>query len=160
MRLRPVRPDLPVAPGERLLAWSTTADGVVIGGTRDALYIPGRIGWEQVEAAHWDRDSSELRISEVARWGEARPEHRFTIEEPGRLLELLRERVTASVVITRHVAVDGRRGLRVIGRRPPASSAPITWVHEYDDGIDPSDPTVRAAAAEGLAAARVEVGET
>lgn len=154
------RPDLPVPAGERLLAWGTTPDGVVVGGTRDALYLPLRVPWEQVEAADWDNETSELRVSEVGAWGEIRREHRFAIDEPGRLLELIRERVTASVVLQRHVPITGRLGLRVIARRPPSLTAEITWVYEFDDGIDPDDPAVRLAAAEALAAARGEVGET
>jgi len=163
MRLRPAtvgsrRPDLPVARGERLLAWASTVEGNVVGGTRDALYAPIRIPWEQVETADWDRESSVLQISEVGNWGEIRPEHHFTIDEPGRLLELIRERVTASVVLQRHVAVAGRRGVRVIARRAPSSQSEITWLFEYDEGIDAADPTVRLAAAEAFAAAREELG--
>ncbi len=147
-----------MAPGERVLARATTTDGVVVGGTRDALYAPERVPWEQVEAADWDRETLTLQVSEVGRWGETRPEHVFTIEEPGRLLELIRERVTASVVMQRHVPLEGRRGVRVIARRAPGRTADISWVYEYDEGIDPDDPAVRLAAAEALAAARDEVG--
>jgi hypothetical protein len=155
------RPPIEVAPGERLLAWAPTPDGA-IGGTRDALYIVStvvtRVPWEQVEAADWDVDASVLRVSEVGTWGEARPEHRFTIEEPGRLLELVRERVTASVVLQRHVPIRGRRGLRVIARRAPRGDRPISWIYEFDAGIDPDDPAVRQAAEEAPAAARADVG--
>jgi hypothetical protein len=98
-----------------------------------------------------------LRVTEVGTWGERRPQHRFTIEEPGRLLELVRERVTASVVLQRHVALQGRRGVRVIARRAPRGNQPLQWIYEYDEGIDPDDPFVRHAAAEALAAARDEV---
>ncbi len=153
------RAPLAVATGERVLAWCATADGTVVGATREAIYTPGRIPWEQVEAADWDRDTSVLRVSEVGTWGVVRPEHLFTIDEPGRMLELIRERVTASVVLQRHVPLRGRRGVRVIGRRPPASSTDISWVYEYDEGIDPDEQFVRIAAAEALAAARIEVGD-
>ncbi len=74
---RDARPDLPVAAGERLLAWATTVDGQVVGGTRDALYVPQRLPWELLEAADWDSETSELRVSEVGSWGAVRPEHRF-----------------------------------------------------------------------------------
>lgn len=156
---REPRPDLPIAAGERLLAWCTTPDGTVVGGTRDALYVPQRVPWEQVEAADWDNETSELRVSEVGSWGEARPEHRFAIHDPGRLLELVRERVTASVVLQRRVAVKGRLGFRVIARRAPGQTSAITWVFEYDEGIDAADPTVRLAAAEALEVARADIGE-
>ena len=111
-----------------------------------------------MEAADWDRDTSRLRVSEVGTWGEERVEHSLIIEEPGQLLELVRERVTASVVLQRHVPLAGRRGLRVIARRAPRGDRPLTWLYEYDEGIDPADPSVRAAAEAALAAARDEVG--
>lgn len=158
MRLRRTTPALPVAPGERLLAWAESSDGTV-GGTRDALYLPDgtRLPWEEVEAAGWDSDESVLKVSEVGSWGEPRREHRLAIEAPGRLVELVRERVSASVVLQRHVPVDGRRSLRVIARRAPRGDRPVAWLFEYDEGLDPDDPIVRTLAEEALAAARTEV---
>jgi hypothetical protein len=153
-----------VAAGEKVLARAESSSGAVVAGTRDALYVSApdtgdiRIPWEQVEAADWDRDTSQLRFSEVGSWGEERVEHALTIEEPGRLLELVRERVTASVVLQRHVPIAGRRGLRVIARRAPRGDRPLVWFYEYDEGIDPRDSHVRAAAEAALAAARDEVG--
>jgi hypothetical protein len=156
--LRRARPDLEVGPGERLLAWASTTDGEVVGGTREAAYVGGvRVPWEQVEAADWDRDTAVLQVAEVGHWGEPRVEHAVTIEEPGRFLELLRERVTASIVLQRHVAVTGRRGVRVIARRAP-SGGPLLWIFEYDEGVDPDDPEVQQVADSALAAARDEVG--
>jgi hypothetical protein len=161
---RRTRPSVPVRTGERILAWTESTDGRVLAGTRDAFYVATgdvvgtRLPWERVEAADWDSDSSLLRVSEVGSWGEQRVEHRFEIDEPGRLLELLRERVTASVVLQRHVPVRGRRGLRVIARRAPAGDEPIAWTYEYDEGVDPDDPEVRTAARAALRAAREEVG--
>ena len=164
LRLRRERPDLAVAPGERLLAWATDTAGGVVGGTRDALYLtepeqePVRVPWEQVEAADWDRDSSVLTVSEVGTWGEVRRRHQVTIDQPGSLLELLRERVTASIVLQRHVALRGRRGVRVVARRAPHSHGDIAWFLDYDEGVDPDDPAVGAAVDEALTAARGEVG--
>ncbi|WP_148614869.1 hypothetical protein [Nocardioides rubriscoriae] len=152
------RPELPVAPGERLLAWAEAADGTLIGGTRDAFYAPARVPWEQVEAADWDRDTGVLRLSEVGSWGDARPEHVYDVADPGRLVQLIRERVTASVVYQRHVPLEGRRGLRVIARRAPGLAEAIAWVFEYDEGVDPDDPRVRLAASQALLEARGEVG--
>ncbi|MFC4783566.1 hypothetical protein ACT8ZV_03780 [Nocardioides sp. MAHUQ-72] len=158
MRLRRSRPPVAVPSGERVLAWAEGAEGVVAG-TRDALYVGDRrLAWELVEAADWDRETSVLRVSEVGTWGEQRREHRFTLEEPGLLLELVRERVTASVVLQRHVPVQGRRGLRVIARRAPRGDQPLLWLYEYDAGVDPADPEVRRLAAEALEAARADVG--
>jgi hypothetical protein len=161
--LRRERPPVEVAAGERLLAWAPLLGGEWVVGTRDALYLPGvRLPWEQVEAADWDRDLSRLRVSEVGRWGERRAEHHLTIDESGasadRLLQLLRERVTASVLLVRHVLISGRRGVRVVARRAPSGRTPVQWVYEYDDGIDPADPFVETALATALVEARAEVG--
>lgn len=164
LRLRREQPDLAVASGERLLAWATDTHGGVVGGTRHALYLteaeraPVRIPWEQVEAADWDRDTSVLTVSEVGTWGQVRRQHRVAIDQPGSLLELVRERVTASIVLQRHVAVRGRRGVRVVARRAPHSTGEIAWFLEYDDGVEPDDASVRAAVDQALRAARGEVG--
>jgi len=153
------RPPVDVAPGERVLAWTEATTGEVLAGTREALYLGGtRLAWEDVEAADWDRETEVFRVVEVGTWGEVRGEHRFAIGEPGRLLELVRERVTASVLLVRHVPLEGRRGLRVIARRSPTGDRGVRWLYEYDAGIDPGDPVVRLAAENALADARSEVG--
>lgn len=156
---RAARPSVAVGPGEKLLAWASAESGEVVAGTRDALYLAdARLPWEEVEAADWDRDTSLLRISEVGEWGQQRVEHALTIDEPGQLLELIRERVTASVILQRHVSLEHRRGVRVIARRAPRGDRPIAWFYEYDEGIDPDDPEVRELARAALASARDEVG--
>jgi hypothetical protein len=85
--------------------------------------------------------------------------HRFTLDDPQRLLQLVRERVTASVLLQRRVEVRGRRGLTVIARRPPRGRGEITWAYELDDGMDPADPEVARAAEAGLRAARQDIGQ-
>ena len=46
----------------------------------------------------------------------------------------------------------------VIGRRPPRGDGEISWACEYDEGVDPDDPTVRLVVDEALAVAQGEVG--
>lgn len=149
-----------IGPGESVLAWARATDGTVVAGTRDALYIGDqRLPWEQVEAVDWDRDADLLRIREVGSWGCERAEHAFSFDEPGRLLQLVRERVTASVVLQRHVPLAGRRGVRVIARRAPRGDRPLAWFYEYDEGVDPTDPDVREASEQALTAAQEELGD-
>ena len=166
MRVRRSRPEVALPRGERLLAWCAAADGTVLAGSREALYLDAastdsvRLPWEQVETASWDRDDDLLTITEVGEWGRPRPEHAYpiTVEaEPERLLGLLRERVTASIVLQRHVPISGRRGVHVIGRRPPTGDHEITWLYEFDPRIDPADPVVLANAREALRAAQAGV---
>jgi hypothetical protein len=162
MRLPRRQAAVELAPGESGLARADGPAGVVVG-TRDALYVPTSVGtvrvpWEQVEAADWDNDAEVLRVREVGAWGEPRPEHHLSLADPGRLLELVRERVTATVLLQRHVAVEGSRGVRVIARRAPSGDREVTWLFEYDEGIDPDDPLVAHAAETALSAAQDDVG--
>ena len=154
----------------RPLAFAEAVDGSWLVATRAALFVVSaaqssspvgtRIPWEQVEGADWDREGSRLRVTEVGRYGEPRPSYVFTLPEaePSSLLQLIRERVTASVVLQRGQLIDGKRGLKVVGRRSP-SGGPITWMHEYDEGVDPADPRVAEAADALLQQARADVGE-
>ena len=157
--------------GERVLAHAVVRDGTWLLGTREALVVVApldklgtrsagtiRLPWEQVETADWDRDEDLLRVAEVGTFGVPRPVHHFTVPEPGLLLQLIRERVTASVLLQRRVVVSGTRGLMVVARRPPTGRGEITWAYEFDEGVDPDDPVVREAAVRGLRSAQEELG--
>ena len=110
-----------MAAGEKVLAGVVDEDGTVAVGTRDAIYVDGhRVPWETVEKADWSQDDSTLTVVEVGSWGERRPVHTIAVDEPGLFLQLVRERVTASVVLQRHVPVHGRKGVFVIARRRAA----------------------------------------
>ncbi|WP_162794320.1 hypothetical protein [Nocardioides houyundeii] len=170
MTARRERPpvDLVVAPGERVLAWCEVEDGTVLAGTRDAVYLVApepardtvRVPWEQVEAADWDLETSTFRLSEVGQWGQPRPVHVLVLPDPRRVLELVRERVTASIVLQRHVPLGRGRWVRVIARRAATGARELSWFVEYDEGTDPSDPGVQEAARTAIAAARNEVGHS
>jgi hypothetical protein len=158
------RRDLPpVARGEKVLAWAATSDGRTAGGTRDALYLPdrqpSRLPWEQIATAEWDAEDRMLHVVEIGAYGELQPDHRLALDEPDRLLSLVRERVTASIVLQRHVSVSGRLGVRVLGRRAPGGRGAIAWFVDYDQGLDPVDAEVAALVDEALAAARGDVGD-
>lgn len=149
--------------GERLLAWAGTEDGDVVGGSRDALHLPGpdpeRLPWEQVAAAEWDTDDRVLRVVEVGTFGEVPPQRVLALVDAERLVTLVRERVTASIVVRREADVRDRRSVRVLGRRAPSGSGPIAWFVEYDAGLDPEDPAVASVVDAALAQARGDVGE-
>ena len=150
--------------GERLLAAARATDGTWLLGTRVALVLvrpqgqAQRLAWEDVAHADWDREQDRLRVVELAEFGVAPVVHELAIEDPGLVLDLVRERVTASVLLTRRVPVEPRRGLTVVARRAPGGRDPVTWSYELDSGLDPDDPLVRAAAEQGLRSAREELG--
>lgn len=150
----------------RVLAAARVDDGRWSAGTRDALYVIGdesieqRVPWEQVQRADWDQDTSTLRVEPMAELGS--PVHRWmlVIDEPGALLDVVRERVTASVLWQVRVELGRRRGFTVIARRAPAGDGPVVWAYEFDAGVDPDDPEVREAAETALADAKVSSGLT
>lgn len=148
----------------RALAGARADDGTWLLGTRDALLRvppegePAVLPWEQVEHADWSKDDARLRITEVGAYGEPRPEHAYAMSDPGLLVDLLRERVTASVVLQRHAVVRDGRGLFVIGRRAPGGTGPVQWLFAFDEGLDPADPVARAAAQQALVEACAEIG--
>ena len=152
----------PLETGEKVLAGTVAQDGSWLLGTRDALLITGavptRIPWQNIERVDWEHEESRLRVIEVGEFGKVRPEYTFEIADPGLLLEFVRERVTASVVLQRHITVSGKNGLFVIARRAPCGDSEITWSYEFDRGIDPDDPAVMAAARRGLDTAAEELG--
>lgn len=143
-----------VAPGERLLAHAGE-----VGGTRDALYLPERVAWEQVASADWDREERTLTVVEVGSFGRPRPVHVVPLEDAERLLQLVRERVTASIALQRHVQVRDRGSVRVVARQAPSRRGDLSWFVEYDDGLDPADPLVDEVVQGALAAARVDLGD-
>ena len=148
--------------GERVLAWADVGGPATRARRHPGGALPARgdrrIPWEQVEAADWDHDSATLRVSEVGTWGEPRPTHRFTLDEPGRLLELVRERVTASVVLQRHVPIGGRRGVRVIARRAPTGDRRLQLALRVRRGHRPRRPGRPAGRRRGPRGRPAEVG--
>ncbi|CAM3303229.1 hypothetical protein NODU109028_10400 [Nocardioides dubius] len=169
MRWRSALPDpvraLAVADGERVLAGAVAADGAVLAGTAEALYLSWvrgdvrRIGWERVQRASWSPDDGVLAVSEVGEFGGERPVHRFGLEYEARFLAFLRERIASTVLVQRHVPIHGARGVFVIARRAAGGERAVTWLYEFEEGVDVTDPAVLAAAEAALARARDEVGD-
>jgi len=92
-----VRGRLTLERGERPLAWASDRDGQWYVGTDRALHLADgdgfrRLVWEHVERADWQRDASRLAVIEVAAWGAPEPRTEIGVDDPGSLLELLRER--------------------------------------------------------------------
>ena len=166
MRLRPR-----AAGPAGALAWARAEDGTLVAGTRTHLTFQRgddlvSVPWEGVERADWDREEQRLRVVETAAWGEVPRVHLLRLPEPGLMLELLRERVSASVVLQRYAVVRGSgrqaRGVRVVGRRTPhgrgSGGGEVAWFVEYDEGLDPADEAVRRLVEAELAQARAEIG--
>jgi hypothetical protein len=162
---REVRARLTLTRHERVLVSSPDVHGRWIVASDRALHVPledetfERIPWEQVERGEWDHEADILRIRRIAPFGSPVDEKVLRLEHSERLLRLIRERVTASVIISQHVPLPGSggRGVRVVARRAPGTADDLTWSMVFDEGLDPSDPVVLDLAEQALSAVRAEV---
>lgn len=132
------------------LAWAPVGGDWVVA-TADELLLPWRepLTWDQVIRAAWDEPVMELQLPDGP--------YRLVIERPGKIPEVVNERVKASVVIQHHVRLRGEKGVRIVARRPPGTTA-VTWRVTFDAGLDSKDPELRAAADDALRDLRTTMG--
>ena len=161
MRLRPPADVRARVPGERVLAWMAVGASSLVA-TDLALMLPNgaegdlRVPWDRVLRASWEPEVFELTAQPVD--GGRPVVTRVRIEgEPGVLPEVVRERVTASIVVQHHAVLDGERGARFIARRVPGSTD-LRWSVVFDAGLDPADPQLRRSADDVLETLRTSLG--
>lgn len=131
----------------RFLAAATATDGTVVGGARGALSVGERVlPWEQIRSATWDADTAVLTVMV----GQDTIALAFG-DGADRLLALVRERITASVVLQRPFP-----GGRVVARRGLTGERTLAWQVEYDAAVPSRQDEAAATAA--LAHARADVG--
>lgn len=151
---------LTLGPRERVLATAAGTTGTVVATDRRLLVPePGgyyAVGWDRVDRAAWDGDGEILTVTETAPPGTRAREHRLRVEEAARLLDVVREQVKASLIISRYLLIEGDRGVRVTGRRRPGHGG-LSWVVAVDNGLDLDVPDVRARVAAAVAEVRAEV---
>lgn len=150
------RAALGIEPGERVLAHTATADGAYLVATDRALHLPGgpRLPWHRVEHARWEETVLVVTGTDGA-------SHRVAVREPGLLPETIKERVTASIVASRHVTLGSRGGVRLVARRVVGGDghdAVLEWNLVFDEGLDPGDPGLRALAEQALEDVRRNLG--
>jgi len=144
---------LGLQPRERVLAAARQDDEAWVAATERALVGPGwRVEWSDVALAGWLDEESVLVLDPVPGTFTAR---RVPLAHPGRLPEAVRERVMASIVVSRRVAVPGG-WLRVVGRR--GASGQLSWQVVPDLGVDGDDPDVRRVVDAALAQLQAEIG--
>lgn len=173
------RPDVPAIPpldqavltgldtkrGERPLAHAWDTGGRAFVATRLALYLPlgstgrhRRVPWHLVQTAEWDRDTGVLTLAEWAGAGEQRMTTRAAFIAADLLVTVLRERVTATVVLTRTAPVEGTDVFATASIRRRADDGELLVQVSYPVGFDHKRPEVVAAAEQASAQARDDVG--
>jgi hypothetical protein len=158
-------PDLPddaratlgLAPEERVLSAARLPGRDWIAATDQSLAAAQwRADWVAVTHAQWYDDTSTLDIAWLDDAGE-RQARSLLLAEPGRLPETVHERVTATILLSRQLAVSGRSGVRVVARQQPSSDE-VQWQVVADPGVDAADPQVSARVAEAIRTMSEELG--
>lgn len=149
---REVRTALALEDGERPISHAPASEGAYAVATTQALHLPDgpRLPWHLMDKAVWDEEGVTVTMTDGA-------VHRVALPEPGLLPETIRERVTATVVASRHVTLNGRGGVRLVARRVPGYDSP-RWEFIFDPGLDSNDPGLRAHAEQALEEVRRSLG--
>jgi len=149
---------LDLRPKERVLAWADDGAGRPVVATETALHLQrvppeyARFGWEQIERASYEPGTLTVVLGESLDGATLR----VPVGSERQLPVVVRDRVTASVVVDRLVALSGDKGVRIVGRRGP--DGVTIWRQELDPALL-ADAAARAAAEEALAEVQAEVGD-
>lgn len=150
-------------PDERVLAVGVLTGGGHLVVTSWGLWIPAsgdavrRVGWHLVSRAAWGNGAIELVEADEEQAGAAvllvdRPVRRLRLADPGRVPEVVQERVTASIRTRHHRELPGG-GAWFVQRKVPGRDGIVLQVRP-DPGTDPAaarQVAADAAAALGLA---------
>ncbi len=158
LRRRQLLPDdaraaLPLNRGEKVIAAAQLADGDWVVATGGGLVaVAGRTPWTDVAHAQWFGEEQVLVVDPVP--GAGAP-LRLRLAEPGRLPETVHERVMASIVLSRRIALPGGGGARLVARRGDGSD--LAWQVVPDPGTDLTVPEVQAVVDAALTDLRSEL---
>ena len=145
---------LRLQPGERVLAFGVDPDGRAVVGTDRGLLLQrtppqySRVLWHEIDRASFADDLLTVQLPVEPGGDPSRLRIRLAVT--GRLPEVVRDRVTASVVLDQHVPLRGREGVRVVARRRPDGDV-LQWGFVVDEGL--------VLTADEMASAQVAVGE-
>ena len=139
--------------GERVVAVAELAGAGHLVLTQFGVWVPEgeqvrRVGWHLVSKAVWDRSS--LLLTEAVTTGTAGeavllsdlPPRRFTLTEPSRVPEEVRERVTRSIRVSQYLELPGG-GAWFVQRRVPGRDGVVLQVRA-DPGTS-ADAVVQVA---------------
>ncbi|MEU0883250.1 hypothetical protein ABZ345_31975 [Lentzea sp. NPDC005914] len=125
-------------PDETVVAHAPVPDGHLVA-TSLGLWVPGprRIGWHLISKAKWE---GALRVIEAREAGvegpvvllEDLPAQRFAVEEPGRVLKAISQRVEGSI---RHRERVESPGVWILQRKIPGRDG-FVWQARGDAGVD------------------------
>lgn len=130
-----VREQLDLLPKERVLAWVDDGAGRLVVATETALHLQrvppeyARFGWEQIERASYEVGVLSVTLTPDL----AAVTLRVPVGDGRELPVVVRDRVTASIVVDRFMPLEGDTGVRIVGRR--AADGSTTWRTDLDPAL-------------------------
>lgn len=150
---------VPLAAGERRVAWARTTDGAAVVVSDHGVHLPGRslLAWADLARASFQRPL--LVLEEIAEVEGSGAQHAVALDlgDDTDLPQVLRARLSASVAWSSHQRLAPAGGVRVVGRRQRDQDA-LAWQLVYDADTDAKDPALRAQAEQHLLAAKRTIG--
>lgn len=152
---------LGVHKGERIMASGMGPEKYqppVVIATDRALYFSGadkdakpvRLAWTEIIRAGWEEPWLTIDTND----GEKITLH---LDPAGELPPVVRDRVTASVLIRERVPLDIGGSVVCVGRREPGSDR-VMWLVEFDPDTDVESTEIRASADRALGELRATLG--
>lgn len=130
-------------------------DGFCIGSPGALSYqvagVWNHVGWHEMERGGWNVETHQLSWRVYDGGGGS-----VELGEPGRLPELFRERVAASIAVEKFVALAGERGAIITARRDLGDEASIAWHASLNRGLTWQTEGVSEAVDAAMAELRTE----
>jgi hypothetical protein len=140
----------------RPLASGVSGQGAVVGLIDQLVFRTAdgwvQVPWHEIERGGWDRDTQQLTwVGVDGSAGE------LELVNPGRLPQLFKERVNASIAYTKSVPVGPGASAVISARRDLAHpDAPLTWRASAGNALTAEQVAADPQVAEELARLRVE----
>lgn len=132
----------------RILASAATLDGALVAlPDRLAILGPGGLWqtelWHQILRATWSDDGSRFLWRTVAEPGRERA---LEVSDPGKLPEVVQERITQTIVMQQRVEIAPGKRVVVTGRRPATGpDSEVRWLVVPARGVDLTQPVLAEA---------------
>lgn len=145
----------------RILAWAETTTGFCIASLSTMSYgaelVWEHLGWHEIERGEWNAELNKLSwVRYAAAPGEAAARGVLELTEPGRLPELFRERISATIAVERFVPLAGERGVVIAARRDLGGSGAVVWHGTLTRGLSWQTDGVRAAVDQAMEQVKTE----
>jgi hypothetical protein len=156
------RSSLATQPGRpaRILAWATTSTGFCIASPATLSYGDEKgwkhVGWHEIERGAWNAELRKLTWALHPTPGNQSPRDSLELVEPGRVPELFRERILATIAIEKFVPLVGERGVTVSARRDLGGIGTVAWHSTLTRGLSWQTAGVSAAVDQAMEQVRTE----